>query len=1074
MVKRALAILLLIGFFLPLSGASENPTDDRVFFTMHAKPNLLFILDNSGSMRSRDVSVSDCSEFRYYTTSDNYKTYYFYCSSGKTYRRSAAQRAFIALSDQFRNDLNIGLMDFLYTAGSGGKVEYPISDISDPEYCTTGNCTELRHDLWDTVYNMNFNTWTPLAETLDSAYWYFKNQEGGLPFPSGRCVREKSKCTHSPIKYWCQKNFVILLTDGSPTADNFNCYSGLGYYGYYNPRIPPLQGNWCPGGPAHYDIDGDGNSNDRKSDCYGYGCYSDLLDDVAYYVHENDLRPDLEDKQNLTVYTVALRGGNSTLLQNTANNGGGLYFNAQNYDELVDALRQAIQSILEKALSFAPISPPKRITSSERYGFISWFLPKAGRKIWEGHQEAYQLKENGEFYLDPQGNPTNLVWDAGEVWTNYLKGKNLSTRWRRRKILRSFFTFAYTKTVNLGDIKNEIPWRFLKKLYQIPSPYNRKSSNVYSINSSLLGCRISPAGNSLNVTCENSSSEYWAHGDVFHSNLVLVGSPFAFLKYLPDYGEKYAEFYNQWKDRTPLLYYGTNDGTLRAVTVEDAEIEGKDYSAGMTVRAFVPTNTLPTLTRTAINNSWDYFVDGLLTAVDVRINDTSKPFTERPFISLLTFGLRQGGKRYYAIDVTNPEKSFAEDESGNDFGRVLWEFPALPPAEGLDCINYWNNAGGPSPGGSGPPYFQEVCMSPPYQHNWKGEYWAQFMGQTWGRPKVGLIGLDNDKIYAVVVTGGYPSDYEPNQWDTTDQGAGLFILDATSGDVIKAFVRSTPTAKVKQGNHYVYIHPPQELYEVVSDLHALVGTPTLVDLNSDGMVDTIYVGDIKGNIWKVDISNPDKDNWHMGKLAELGSDQPIFQKVVVANDSCGRRWVFAGTGRRDEPLNTDSTWHMVGIIDVNGAPATPITMDDLQDISPILTEVSDVFDENNNPPTVTLTSEAGWKITFPEFGEKLFDDPIAFGDLYFSTYTPSLTGLSDPCSSGGILRTYRVTIPGCGGDVAATRQEGRIGGGGVSGLGGYEIYITGSSPGSKQIIGQKQLSLPSTFGPIYWRLKHEE
>ncbi len=1073
MLKRAFVILFLLGILLPLTGASETPTDDRVFFTMHAKPNLLFILDNSGSMRTRDVPAT-CTDFETYTTSDGYATYTFGCRHDVTRRREAAKRAFIELSDEFRNDLNIGLMDFLYMAGSGGKVEYPISDISDPAYCSGSGCTDTRHSLWDTVYNMSFDTWTPLAETLDTAYWYFKNREGGLPFPSGRCVREEDKCTHSPIKYWCQKNFVILLTDGSPTADNFNCDSGLGSSGYYEPKIPPLQGDWCPGGPDHYDIDGDANTNDRKSDCYGYGCYSDLLNDVAYYVHNTDLRTDMEDMQNLTVYTVALRGGDSALLQSAATNGGGLYFNAQNYDELVESLRQAIQSILEKALSFAPISPPKRISSTERYGFISWFLPKGKRKIWEGHQEAYELNENGEFYLDPDGHPIHRLWDAGEVWTNYLKNKNLSTRSQRRNVLRSFFTFTYAKTTNLGDIKDEIPWKYLKKLYRIPSPYNAKKENVYSINSSLLGCKISPSADTLAVQCDTSSSEYWAHGDVFHSNVVLVSSPFLFLKYLPDYGAKYAEFYDEWKDRTPLLYYGTNDGTLRAVTVEDSDIGGQNYSAGMTVRAFVPTNTLPTLTRTAINNAWDYFVDGFITAKDIRINDTTKPFSERPFMTLLTFGLRQGGKRYYAMDVTDPDKNLSEDDAGNGFGRVLWEFPAIPEFQKINCSKYWSDVGGPSLGQGGPPYFQEICLPSPYGRYWKGIYWVQFMGQTWARPKVGLIGLDNDKIYAVVVTGGYPSDYEPSQWNSTDQGAGLFILDASSGDVIKAFVRSVPTAKVRKGNQFVYIHPPQELYEEVPGLGAVVATPTLVDLNSDGMVDTIYVGDLKGNIWKVDISSPDKDNWHMGKLAELGEDQPIFQRVVVANDSCGRRWVFAGSGRRDEPLNTDETWHMVGIVDPTGLPSSPISMGDLQDISSVLTEVSDVFDENNSPPTTTLSSQAGWKIAFPEFGEKLFDDPIAFGDLYFSTYTPSLTGITDPCSSGGTMRTYRITIPGCGGDVAATRQEGRIGGGGVSSLGGYEIYITGSSPGSKEIIGQKQLSLPSTFGPIYWRLKHEE
>ncbi len=1072
-MRRIFFWVAILLFLLPLF-STDNPTDDRVFFTMHAKPNLLFILDNSGSMRSRDVYVSNWWTFKTYTTSDGI-TYDFsdrqnskqcYYKSGKYYskvcRETAARRAFIELSDQFRNELNIGLMDFHSHMGDGGKIEYPITDISDSQFCTDPGCEQRRHDLWNTVYNMRFNTWTPLAETLDSAYWYYKNQEGGLPFPSSRCVHNTSKCVHSPIRYWCEKSFIILLTDGAPTSDNFDC-SGRG--DTYHPRVEAIPNYHCS---SRFDLDGDSDSRDRKYN------YSHLLDDIGYFVYNNDVRPDLPNVQNLTIFTVALRGGNSWLLQHTAENAGGSYFTAQNYDELVDSLRQAIQSILEKALSFAPISPPKRISSTEKYACKGWFLPKAGRKIWEGHQEAYELNDQGEFYLDSDNNPTHELWDAGQIWTDYVKSQDISSDQERKDILKNFYTFLYAKTYNLGEIGDNVSWEYLQKFYNIPSPYNSTEESLDGINSSLLGCTMRLVGFDVHVSCNTSDPHFWAHGDVFHSNVVMVGKPFAFLKYLPNYGEKYSEFYDQWKDRPSLIYYGTNDGTLRAVAVQTETIGGKTYDAGMTVRAFVPTNTLPTLTTTAINKAWDYFADGFITAVDVRVNDKSLAFEDRPFFTLLTFGLRQGGKRYYGIDVTDPNKGLSEDDSGNNFGRVLWEFPAAPEVSGINCADFWNDAGGPSPGQPGPPYFQQICI-PSHDDHWKGEYWLQFMGQTWGKPKVGLISLDSDKLYAVVVTGGYPSDHEATEWGSIDQGAALFILDASSGDVIKAFVRSQPTVRIRKNSTYIYIHPPADQYEVVPELNSLVGTPTAVDLNSDGLIDTIYVGDVKGNIWKVDISSSDKDEWQMGKLAELGDNQPIFQKVVVANDSCGRRWVFAGTGRRDEPLNTDNSWYMVGIIDTNGIPSTPITLADLQDITPIVTDVTDIFDENNNPPTVTLSSSAaGWKIEFQDEGEKLFENPIAFGDLYFTTYTPTLTSLTDPCSAGGLMRTYRVTIPGCGGDISSTRQEGRLGGGGVSSLGGYEIYITGASPGSKQIIGQKQLALPSTFGPIYWRLKHEE
>ncbi|GEM_PF-2391785 len=1074
-------ILALVGLLIILPGliypAGHTATDDRVFFTMYAKPNLLFILDQSGSMGSCDVYIGDqaaYNDFKEYTTVDGWKTFTFsYCDrygwhNHYTYyatRLEAAKRTLIELIDDFRNDLNIGFMYFHQTGYSrykskGGKIVYPVKDVSDAENCTQTNpdqCASWRHAMMNSVYQIQPYGYTPLAETLDTAGRYFAQ---GLT--KGKC--SNGPCP-SPITAWCQKNFTILMTDGYPTSDNFQCgcdsVSRCKYFAF----IQGLKGN-CS---KLYDLDGDNDSDDVKA----FG--SNLLDDAAWWLYNHDLRSDLDGNQNLTTYTIKFRQGDSHLLQHAAQVGGGQYYDAQNYEQLVSSIRNAIHYILQSNPSFAPISAPKSVTLGEAYGFISWFKPYEDRRIWEGHMEAYELNENGEFETDSEGNPTGSAWDAGTVLTNFLKNKNLNSASTRNNLLSNVYTYLYTKTAPLSGISSGAGSNYVLEFYQIPSPYN-KLGNIPSINSALLGCTLTPNNTDLQVSC-NTSGDWWAHGDVFHSNVVMVGKPFVFLKYLPLYGKKYEEFYNNWKNRNPLVYYGANDGALHVVTVKEWNNGGTTYQAGMTVREFVPTNTLPTLTSTAINNSWDYSVDGYLTAKDVRVNDLSKSFNERDFYTLLTFGLRQGGKRYYGIDVTDPTKGFNKDNNNRGYGRVLWEFPNVPPVDNIDCITFWNNAGGPQLGQEGPPYFQEICLSSPYQHKWKGEYWLQFMGETWARPKVGLVKYEisgsPDKIYAVFVTGGYPGDYEPSDWNSIDQGAGLFILNASSGEVIKAFVRSEPTITITRGNRTITLHPPQDEYEVVNNLHSLVGTPTAVDLNDDGIIDTIYVGDIRGNIWKVDISSDDKDDWHMGKLASLGSDQPIFQKVAVALDSCGRRWVFAGTGRRDEPKNNDATWHMVGIIDPTGIPSTPIEMDDLQDISSILENVDDIFDEDNNPSSVTLSSNAqGWKLEFPDTGEKLFDDPFVFGDLYFTTYSPA--GIGDICSAGGKMHAYRITVPGCGGDVSAVRMEGRVSGGGVASLGGYEIYVTDSTPGSKKIVKQKSLSLSNIFGPVYWRVLHEE
>jgi len=34
-----------------------------------------------------------------------------------------------------------------------------------------------------------------------------------------------------------------------------------------------------------------------------------------------------------------------------------------------------------------------------------------------------------------------------------------------------------------------------------------------------------------------------------------------------------------------------------------------------------------------------------------------------------------------------------------------------------------------------------------------------------------------------------------------------------------------------------------------------------VDIDWDGKVDYVYAGDLKGNMWKFDLTDPNPDNW---------------------------------------------------------------------------------------------------------------------------------------------------------------------------------------------------------------------
>lgn len=93
-----------------------------------------------------------------------------------------------------------------------------------------------------------------------------------------------------------------------------------------------------------------------------------------------------------------------------------------------------------------------------------------------------------------------------------------------------------------------------------------------------------------------------------------------------------------------------------------------------------------------------------------------------------------------------------------------------------------------------------------------------------------------------------------------------------------------------------------------------LSTPRPVDLNGDGTVDVIYAGDLKGNMWKFDVSSKTQANWGVGfssancaatsctplfaALDPTGTHQPITSAPNVrTNKSVGGMMVAFGTGR---------------------------------------------------------------------------------------------------------------------------------------------------------------------------------
>ena len=187
-----------------------------------------------------------------------------------------------------------------------------------------------------------------------------------------------------------------------------------------------------------------------------------------------------------------------------------------------------------------------------------------------------------------------------------------------------------------------------------------------------------------------------------------------------------------------------------------------------------------------------------------------------------------------------------------------------------------------------------------------------------------------------------------------------------------------------------------------------MSAPRLVDINGDGAPDVAYAGDLRGNLWKFDISSGNADEWgvafggsplHIAQYAGGGGStslQPIMAPPIVkANDRGARGLMVAyGTGRSlTEGDRTDTSKQTIySILDKtqyklkNGK----VVVDSNVTASPVDTGTTGLveqtvqntaIDGSGNSSgrkmwtvsqnAVDFNSKSGWYLDFPETGERL-------------------------------------------------------------------------------------------------------
>lgn len=643
---------------------------------------------------------------------------------------------------------------------------------------------------------------TPLAEALYEITRYFRGMSS--------YYRERVSYT-SPIEYRCQKSFTIAISDGFPTYDSdipkndpddlADTSSALPDWDGLHPETTASQ---YPNFPQY--SDGYANTSGRE----GATLY---LDDIAKFGWDIDMRKTGNDadgksfnelafrKQRMHTYTVGLATDNQ-MLQDAADYGHGDYQSAATREQLVAALKSALNDIIAKSgTASAAAASTGSVQSGSRL-----YQARYNSANWSGGILAYDIETDrtsrnyGEIIKSP-GRADGAAWDAGE----------LIPHWDSRTIFS-----------NAGAAGRTFRWDKFTPAEKT-SFFNDQQSMIHY----LRGRNTSGPG----IDVSGYRKRTVNLGDVVSSSPIYIGGPSS--KY-PDTLESasYSAFVAANKSRTPMVYVGANDGMLH----------GFDAQTGVEKLAFIPSAVLPNLKHLAnldYNNAHRYYVDGTPTITDAYVNGAWK--------TILIGGLNGGGQSIYALDITDPSK-FSESDA-NAQSVFMWEFTDAD------------------------------------------------LGYTYSRPRV--IKLADGQWYVA-----FGSGYNSTEDDGTKSADGVgyvYLLNIADGSLKKKLSTGKGLAD----------DPATDA--AGAPLNRPNGIPNItpVDFEGDYITDYIYTGDLFGNVWKFDVSSSAASSWDLdyrlfqacGANSCRGDNvQPITTAVIVGPIKQGattgpEAMVYVGTGK---------------------------------------------------------------------------------------------------------------------------------------------------------------------------------
>ncbi|UNK50594.1 pilus assembly protein [Lysobacter sp. S4-A87] len=328
------------------------------------------------------------------------------------------------------------------------------------------------------------------------------------------------------------------------------------------------------------------------------------------------------------------------------------------------------------------------------------------------------------------------------------------------------------------------------------------------------------------------------------------------------------------------------------------------------------------------------------------------------------------------------------------------------------------------------------------------------IGYVLGKPLIVPVRDSSGKpVWKAVFGGGYGNKVNADTATTTIGTATLFVVDMKTGDVDYIDAKETGGPATANGLGNI----------VAIDQKQYSSATSAFVTGSDGMIDTVYGGDLHGNVWKFDLTKSGTARLALGgkplftaKDGTLTTSkrQAITGGFEAALGPRGGVMLLFGTGSfsyNGDKENRD-VHSIYGVLDMPGelASALPLTRANLvqQSAGAATNGVSAVSNSD-----VDYYTSRGWYVDLvipgtdgklKYDGERMVSYPrLDGGTLYFATYAPTAV---DACSGGGTNYLYGLNALSGGGNLGTVRVGSPTGTAAAEGSGRLTLETDGSAP----------------------------